>query len=501
MVSPIRAIIARFSLGFSHGVVRKVLQERPFDFCGIIAAGAEPQFYDVIPASQQEWFDSGAVRVCHYRNVDWTALLPLDEELMSQMHACEILFMETVCRQEWKRPVSYRTRRHWYLRHLRFWNDYIERHRINLYISAWLPHEVPDVIIYHLCKYKGVPILYLHMSTERDTAFIEHDIERSAAQVGQRYEELLREYGGIDDTEQIPLSSRFEGRYRALIAQEGQKPPLEQISMYSSYGKSVWALLRSRPCLFVRHGLGYLTPRGAARMRQAWKRSRIIRQRDALYDAHAVEPDLRVPYIYFPLHLQPEASTVPMGSAFADQVVVAELLAAALPPGVLIYVKEHYKKSSWLGRTEQDYRDLLALPSVRFVRRSVDTFALREHCRAIATVSGSAGFEGLFRGKPCFLFGHRFYQYASGVYCIHTREDLQRAVHEVFARHAAPTSKTCRLYLKAMEEVCVHGTVNPWDKKVSHLTDEEHIRANSEAILHALGTREGLVCRISIGSM
>lgn len=483
MTTPIRAIVSHFSFNFSHAAMDAVLRARPFEFCGIIGRGDGPRLFSSLAESAQQWFDSGKIRSCRY-DVAFTDLLPLDEELIDSMTACEMLFMEILCRHEWKYEIPYAERRRQYLKQLRFWNDYISRHRINLYVTAWIPHQIPDVIIYHLCKLHGIPVVYFHMSTERDTAFIEHDIEESAVQLGQRYEELLREFKNVSDPEAIPLS-RFQDRYRALTGAAGEKPALEQISMYTSYGQRLRSLL-SMPFLILWYGFQYLTPRGLVRAWQALVRSRLIRERDAFYTANAITPDLTVPYVYYPLHLQPEASTVPMGGAFADQVMLARLLSQALPPGVLIYVKEHYKKSSWLGRTLRDYKDLLALRNVRLIALDVSTFALREHCCAVATVTGTAGFEGLFRGKPCLMFGHRFYQYARGVYKIHSANDLRRAMDDVFVKKLKPTPVECRLFLKAMEETCVHGTVNPWDRKVSHLTDEEHGRANSGALIGEL---------------
>ena len=126
------------------------------------------------------------------------------------------------------------------------------------------------------------------------------------------------------------------------------------------------------------------------------------------------------------------------------------------------------------------------MKKVRFIRRDADTFALREKCSAVATVTGTAGFEGLFRGKPVLLFGYRFYQYARGVWRIRTAEDMQAAVHAIFTEGKKPSLTEARLYLKAMEETGIRGILNPWHMKVSHLSEEEHVKNNSEAILREL---------------
>jgi hypothetical protein len=483
--SPIRAIVSHFSFPFSHAAIEEVLRQRPFEFCALIGADRKPQYFRNIPESSQQWFVSSSTRGSIYPGTNWSTIQPLDEELINRMRSCEALFMDTLQRQEWKYAIPYTLRKHWYLKTLRFWNDYLKRHRINVYLAAWLPHEVPDVVICHLCKLYNIPVLYFHMSTERDTAFVEQDYEKSALQIGRRYEELLIEHADVTDPENIPLSRRFAERYNVLTHPESEQPPLQSLK-HKTYWHHVLIMLYRRPLAFVKYAMLYCTPAGLMRASRSLRRYRVISERRALYDSRAIDPDLQQPYVYMALHFQPEASTVPMAGVFNRQRLMAELLDATLPDGVLIYVKEHPKESSWICRSTRDYEDLLEIPRVRLIRRDCDTFILREHCRAVATATGSVGFEALFRGKPVFMFGHRFYQYARGVYRIHTLQDLQRAVHEVFEKHTAPTLKECRLYMKAMEETCVHGTVNPWDRKVSDLSDEKHIRANSEAILTEL---------------
>ncbi|MFH0770610.1 MAG: hypothetical protein V1926_04495 [Candidatus Peregrinibacteria bacterium] len=479
---PIRAIVSRFSFDFSHAALQKAVDALPFEFVCHIAQGGTPVLLKGIPAEHQDWFDSSEVRGCLYRGTDFAALRPLDEKLIESLAECQIGFMETVRRLEWKKEIPYGTRKIWYLRHLQFWNDYLERHRINLFLSAWIPHEIPEVILYYLCAYKKIPILYFHMSTERDMQFAEHAIREPAPRLRARFAALLEEYKGVSDPEGIPLRPPVLERFRALTDPRGEQPALEQVK-HPTYWSDVRALLTENFLRFLRAGLGILTPRGLARAFGAWQRARHIRRRRTYYDAHAVSPDFSKRFVYFPLHMQPEASTCPMAGAFVDQILIAQLLQATLPDDVLIYVKEHPKESSWVMRSTDYYRDFLALPKVRLIARHADTFRLREHCCAVATGTGSAGFEALFRGKPAFLFGHRFHQYAHGVFSIHTTEDLRRAVHAVFQSGAKPNLADARLYLKAMDESCIHGTLSPWNRVVSRVSDSENIRANSEAII------------------
>lgn len=486
MPPPIRAIVGRFSAGFSFRMIEQVLREYPFEHCAIIASGLQPRYFQAIPAERQHWFVSSQIRGCEYPGVAWEKLLPLDEELIENMRECEAVFMEMVTRLEWKKRVSYETRKRWYFQHLRFWNDYITRNRINLYLLAWVPHEIPDIVIYYLCKLKKIPVVYFGISSIRDTSFIEHDWQESNIQTGKRYAELLTRYPDTTDPLTIPLPEQFEQRYQALIRPAGEIPPLEQQEVVVPFWKIVWRAFVRRPLVVLLSALRYLTPFGIIRAAKAWERWGHRRAANAFYDAHASPPDLQKKFVYMPLHFQPEATTVPQAGGYEDQRLVAQMLNAFLPDDVLIYVKEHPRPSGTQKRDIGFYQKFVGLPKVRFMPRTFNTFVLREHCRATVTSAGTAGFEGLFRGKPVLLFGHCYYQYAPGVYRIHTGEDCRDAIRAVFEEHRVPTPLQCRLFMKAMEETGVHGVTDPFCFNVSRLTEEQNAAACSAAIMEEL---------------
>jgi len=483
MPTPIRAIVARFSLDFSRKAVECAIQKHPFVFCAHIGAGNFRPF-EGLPAKDQDWFLSSAIRNANYTGVDWNEISPLDEKLIEQMRECESVFMSAVSRLEAKKEIPYLTRKLWYLRHLQFWNDYLTRHRINLFLSAWIPHEIPDVIIYHLCKLKGIPVLYFDITALRDVSFAGHDIRQATPRIAQRYHDLLSAQPD-GDPETIALGEPFSSYERELLTAAGKPPALVSVD-FPSYWNQLKSLLWNRPIALFTHAPHFLTPGGWVRTWEALQRWRTVRRAERFYAAHAVTPDLSQPFVYLPLHFQPEASTVPMGGVYADQILMARLLNAALPDGVFLYVKEHPRRSGWLTRSPQYYQEFAELKNVRLVPSEVDTFLLRRHCAAVATVTGSAGFESLIWGKPVFLFGSCYYQYARGVFPIRTMQDCVEAVRAVFERHEAPTHWSTRLYLKAMEDAGVPGVPDPWYLKITNLSEQAHMKAMGEAITNEL---------------
>ncbi|TSC59334.1 MAG: capsular polysaccharide biosynthesis protein, partial [Candidatus Peregrinibacteria bacterium Greene0416_62] len=140
--------------------------------------------------------------------------------------------------------------------------------------------------------------------------------------------------------------------------------------------------------------------------------------------------------------------------AFANQELMVQLVAAHIPPGVCIYIKEHPAQGE-LFRSEAFYRSIRELPCVRFVPRSADSLRLIHNAKAIATITGTAGFEAIFRGKPVLMFGHRFCQYAPGTYMIRSTADCRNAMERIFQKGETQSPREVRLFLKAIEETTV----------------------------------------------
>lgn len=128
--------------------------------------------------------------------------------------------------------------------------------------------------------------------------------------------------------------------------------------------------------------------------------------------------DLNCKYVYFPLHLQPEMTTDVLGGIYYDQILAIEKLRAMLPPDWMIYVKENPKQTK-LMRLDYFFKRLRLLPNVKYVDRSVDTYALMDHAQFVATITGTAAWEAISGGKAALIFGRIWYESFPGVFRYH----------------------------------------------------------------------------------
>ena len=405
------------------------------------------------------------LRAGQYPGTDWSTITPLDEELIEAMANTEVMFHTMIERYAVYGDIPYDERKRQYYRHLRYWNHLLTEKKIDLLVIRGAPHQCFDLVLYDLCKLKGIRTLSTSPYFLLNAFSVETDWKDDGSQLEKRMQELRQIYR--DPSVPIELSPEFEASFERYTRdkkdqwymkewyKQPQSPqiPLARRSFVSRWAGTAMHLLVHKP--------RYLF--SSIVSQQFWRRKLAQHRVVRLYDRLAQEPDFSVPYVYVPLHMQPEVTTCPMGGAYVDQELIVQMLGACLPKGVRMYVKEHPTQSErW--RSEAFYKALHDVPSVTIVPRECSTFTLIEHAQAIASVTGTAMFEGIFKGKPAMMFGHKYFQFAPGVHRVRSLADCKCAVEEIFVHKKKPTLRELRMFLKAVEDTT--GLSYAWERSV-----------------------------------
>lgn len=113
-------------------------------------------------------------------------------------------------------------------------------------------------------------------------------------------------------------------------------------------------------------------------------------------------------YVFFPLHTEPEASVGQASPEYFYQHAAIAALSRDLPAGVRLAVKETIHG---VGRRPANFYDQIAeLKNVVWLDMMEFGLEVVRHARAVATITGSAGFEAAVLGKPVIAFGrHNLY--------------------------------------------------------------------------------------------
>jgi hypothetical protein len=150
------------------------------------------------------------------------------------------------------------------------------------------------------------------------------------------------------------------------------------------------------------------------------------------------------PYVFFPLHKEPETALQMASPEMFDQLDALTRLSRHLPAGVRLLVKEHPKT---LGRRDDGfYRQLMALPNVELVDCWQPANQMIGGALGVAAISGTAGYEASLIGKPTIIFARRaFYARLPSVRVAPSDDALGEAVawlvgpdhdHEAYRRAA-----------------------------------------------------------------
>ena len=148
------------------------------------------------------------------------------------------------------------------------------------------------------------------------------------------------------------------------------------------------------------------------------------------------KPDEGDKFFIFPLHVQPEATTLTLAPFCVDQPALIANIAKALPIGYQLYVKEHVMAVG--RRSLAEYRRIATTPNVKLIHPDSNVRALIKRSAGVCTIVGTMGLEALMFNKPTITFGRPFYD-ASGL--THPVSDFRDLPPRFFAEFSITTSQ------------------------------------------------------------
>jgi hypothetical protein len=275
-----------------------------------------------------------------------------------------------------------------------------------------------------LAHARGIPVLQVVASRTPGHVYITQDEFGLVDELPQRYDQLRS--GGLT-SDQATRASEFVEQFRAAelrptvstLRTKSERPRVElRDAIRLLRHARLYAQQRERYVLY-----GSPVDAVVSRLR------RIVRDHRGrgLFE----QPDPRERFVLYPLHFEPEAATLVSAPYFRDQAALIEQLATALPVDHRLYVKEHRIS---IGRRPLDfYRRIAAHHNVRLIDPFVDSFRLVRRSAAVATITGTMGWEALLYQKPVLTVGNVFYNEFPGVWHVGAPEQLPEAFRQLLA--------------------------------------------------------------------
>mgnify|MGYP001263698056 CR=1 FL=1 len=186
------------------------------------------------------------------------------------------------------------------------------------------------------------------------------------------------------------------------------------------------------------------------------------------------------PYIIFFMHFQPEATTMPNGSHYANQLFAIRELSLAAPSDWKILVREHpftfENEFSPRYRNEELYEAIDDMEGVQLMSLEYDPYILIDKSEAIATLTGTVGFQAICRGRPVITFGKAAYQGVHGVVSPENNFDLKQYLHKINNSSALIDSKQVLNSLYKLEQ---EGFGDLMDDESPYSSDCRHRALNT----------------------
>ncbi|PIB28700.1 hypothetical protein BFP77_08675 [Maribacter sp. 4U21] len=134
-------------------------------------------------------------------------------------------------------------------------------------------------------------------------------------------------------------------------------------------------------------------------------------------------------YYIFPLHMQPEASTIILSPFNVDQKTTIINISKILPLNAVLYVKEH--RSALGQHSLAFYQDLKKHPNIKLISYKENMFDLIKNSKGTINLSSTVGLEALMLQKPSVVLGNVFYNETGLTFKVNSYLELQLAINKI----------------------------------------------------------------------
>lgn len=406
--------------------------------------------------------------------IDTAAFEPWGRDAIASLASWETELMTMMDKGHSMWPVD--QRKNFYYELLRYWGGVLDQLSPDLIIFNAPPHQVFNFVLYAIAKQRGIHTLIFDVAVRMDRIISFEDYR-----VGN--ERLAARTPTGENSVSVSLAdvpAFLQENYRTVSGAKNPTPPaLLEFKRETMPMRNLWRRAKS---------LRQHVKDGSIFERVTRRLSRLGKPRlKDIYRRLQKAPDFEKSYVYVPLNYQPECTTSPQGGVYVEQILAIQTLAAALPVGWELYVKEHPAQwpSHWGDFTPQRYpgyyEALARIPGVRIVPLETNTFELCDRARATATVSGTAGWESVLRGRCALVFGYTWFMHAPGIFRVGSVAECRAAFDRISAGETPDHGELLK-YLAVLGEVIFPGTLSIGADRVKDADGVEQWRAMYDVI-------------------
>lgn len=347
-------------------------------------------------------------------------------------------------------------------------------------IIAFLETEKPDLVffsvvgavgsmlLFHIAKKKGIRTIVVHPAYIQNTYLL-----------SETYNTFSFLEKNLKNRPFNSFSSELQAKAQTFLDSFRDQPhphwelahparqPVNRLKQFSFLlPKNLVQNIRARAKDFYRHFTSeerydhdYIGPWG--QLKDATKRK--LRNARGLADLYDTPRSQDEPFVFFPLHFEPEISLSLLAPFFTDQISIIKLIARSLPVGYMLYVKEH--PAMVVYRPRSYYKEIKKIPNVRLIDPAVTGYELIFKAKLVATITGTAGWEAILFKKPVITFGEVFYNNLSFVKHCRAPEELAYLMKEQLEQSEHKEEELLALLAGLFEESADVALQRLWEQE------------------------------------
>ena len=356
--------------------------------------------------------------------------------------------------------------------HLRFWESFFQKERpeylVGEAISGLSIYLAYLVGIYYGCVYLGIThsrIPGKHYITEDEYGY------------SKKTEFIYRNDIPIPEEKVCEFITKFrrEKTKPSYMLNQGKPPVIGKISNIIPYIK-----LGDSPDYFYTNG--NLNLFGAIKKKVSQKLRYYILSKFKTKIFHRSEKEK---FLLYPVHFQPEASTMVQAPFFENQLSVIENIARSLPVDIKLYVKDHYAALG--SKYLTFYKRIKELPNVKLIDPFIDSHALIQQSEAVITITGTVGWEAILYDKPVIIFGDVYYDICEHVTKVTCYNLLPKIINNTIYNSDQPKDSNLK-FIGAYLESLYEGEFDVGNLEVTNLT--ENIQKLADGLLQYIEERK-----------
>lgn len=282
--------------------------------------------------------------------------------------------------------------------------------------------RLPGYLLYQICLSRNIQALILESSNFANKVFISKKINAVLDPEKHVYHEVrtqrspkelmdfIQKYKQITGTlydfnYKIPKFEKYWAAIKFFLS------PTQKDDFYRNYGYSKRKTLRKKSNVLLS---------------LQKKKRELFMNKNLLQGLPSGES-----FVYFPLHKEPERTTLMFAPFYTNQITVIENIAKSLPIDHMLYVKDHpvVELTGW--RDIKFYKKIMRLPNVRLLHPSIKSIEIIKHASLIISIAGSSTIEAAFYNKPSIIFADLDFAVLPFVYRLKSLEDLPNAIRKM----------------------------------------------------------------------